>query len=52
MTKAYWIKLAMPASITMLAISILTVPIIANAQLDGATVYVNQRAGVIWKIDD
>ena len=48
MTKSDWIKLAMPASITLLAISILTVPMIANAQLDGATIYVRQRGG--WNV--
>ena len=51
MTKADWIKLAMPASITLLAVSILTVPIIANAQLDGTTVYVKQ-ADRVWTIRD
>ena len=48
MRKADWIKLAMPASITLLAISILTVPMIANAQLDGSTIFVAQYGS--WKV--
>ncbi|WP_413429853.1 hypothetical protein [Synechococcus sp. Cu2B8-bc1011] len=33
MTKDDWIKLAMPASITLLAMAILSVPLLSNAQL-------------------
>jgi hypothetical protein len=33
MKKANWIKLTMPASITLLAISILTVPLLSTAQI-------------------
>ena len=32
MTKDDWIKLAMPASITLLAISVFTVPLLSNAE--------------------
>ena len=33
MTKADWIKLAMPASITLLAMAIVATPLLTNAQI-------------------
>jgi len=43
MRKDDWIKLAMPASIALLAISVMSVPMLVKAQLNGGdTIYVRQ----------
>ena len=44
MRKEDWLRLAMPASITLLALSVLTAPMLVKAQLDyGDTIYVRQQ---------
>ncbi|WP_156783067.1 hypothetical protein [Synechococcus sp. CC9605] len=34
MTKADWLKLAMPASISLLALAVFTAPLMTNAQIE------------------
>ena len=36
MTKDDWLKLAMPASITLLALAVITTPLLANARITQA----------------
>ncbi|WP_170953784.1 MULTISPECIES: hypothetical protein [unclassified Synechococcus] len=52
MLKEDWIRLAMPAAITLLAAAIIVSPFTAKAQLDGATVHVKQAWGDRWDIND
>ena len=43
MTKDDWIKLAMPAAISLLAVAVLAAPVMVKAQLsDNGTVWVKQ----------
>ena len=43
MTKADWLKLAMPVSITLLGVALLTAPIVATASVDGAEIHAWQK---------
>lgn len=50
MTKADWIKLAMPASISLLAIAVITAPILVRAQVsNGGIIFVRQAGD--WKME-
>ncbi|WP_156782949.1 hypothetical protein [Synechococcus sp. CC9605] len=49
MTKADWLKLAMPASITLLALAVFSAPLVGNAQLEwGDRIKVEQHG--TWRM--